>query len=87
MLTAFIGWLSSSFGSLMSLVIGWFTTQQQNQANANTAEQSAETSHQNDGSQSVEDKTSADAQNAALDKLEQQLDNPTPVTVSTEVKK
>lgn len=87
MLATIIAWLSQSwFGQIVGLVISWFAARKAAQDNADSAQQSAENEHQNDGAQSVADKTSADAQNAALDKLEQQLDNPTPVVVTQEKK-
>lgn len=86
-LTAILGWVSQSwFGQLVSAGLQWFQTKQQEQSAANTAEQSAESQHQSDGAQSVADQVSSDAQNAALDNIEKQLDNPTPVVVTQEPK-
>lgn len=82
MLASIIGWLSQSwFGALINAGLQWWTRRKEAQTSAENAENSAIDSHQSDGAQSVADKTSADAQNAALDKLQQELDNPTPVVV------
>jgi hypothetical protein len=67
------GWINS--------IVGYFQAQAAEQTAANTAEGTAETAHQNDGSQSVVDQTSTDAQNSALDGIANQIDNPTPVVV------
>lgn len=69
----------------INLVIGWFQKRAADQTAADGLEQTAETQHQNDGAQSVEDKISADAQNEALDQLEQGLKDPTPIVVTLPV--
>lgn len=74
--------LFPTIASWINLVIGWFQKRAADQTAANNAESQAETQHQNDGAQSVDDKTSIDAQQAALDKLKEQIDNPTPVVVT-----
>ena len=80
MITAILAFLSQSwFGQIISAALSWYTTWQANRAAAASSEQQAETDHQDDGAQSVADKDSSDAQNAALDNIENQLDNPTPV--------
>lgn len=66
----------------LNLIIGYFQTSAQNQANQNTSVQSGIAAHNNDGAQSVADQLSTDAQIAALKKLDQQIDNPTPVEVA-----
>lgn len=82
-LVALFNWLSGQwFGQAVTAAIGWFQKRQQQQADANQAEQQAEQQHQTDGAQSVADQTSSDAQNAALDQLERQLDNPVEITVN-----
>lgn len=64
-------------------IVNWWSGVQAAQTAATNAETSAEQQHSTDGAQSVEDKTSTDAQNAALDAVQQQLENPTPVVVVT----
>lgn len=59
--------------SWVNLVIGYFQKQSADDAAAAGAELDAEGEHQDDGAQSVADKSSADAQNAALDKIKQDL--------------
>lgn len=82
-LTAIMAFLSQSWiGQLVNIGINWWNARKAAQDGADSAQQTAETQHQADGAQSVADKTSADAQNEALDKLEQQIDNPTPVVVT-----
>lgn len=65
----------------INLVVGWFQARSAAQDAANTAETTAMTQHQNDGAQSVSDKDSSDAQNAAIDQLENQIDNPIPIVI------
>lgn len=67
----------------INLIVGWFQAKEAAQTAANTSESNAEADHQNDGLQSVSDKTSSDAQNAALDAVQAGLENPTPVVVTT----
>lgn len=82
MLTSIIAFLSQSwFGQIIGLVITWWANRKAAQDAANSAEGAAETAHQNDGAQSVNDRTSSDAQNQALDDLEKQLDTTPPVVI------
>jgi hypothetical protein len=82
MLTTILAFLSNSWvGQIISTALSWYTTWQANQAAAASAEQQAESSNANDGAQSVLDQESDDAQNAALDNVENQIDNPTPIVV------
>lgn len=66
----------------INLVVGWFQARAAAQTAADSAETTAMTQHQNDGAQSVSDKDSSDAQNAALDQLEKQIDNPIPIVIT-----
>jgi len=85
-----IALIASIFPTLagwLNMILGFFQQRAANQTAANQAETAAEASHSGDGALSVAGKTSDDAQNAALDQLAQQLDNPTPiVVVKAEVK-
>jgi hypothetical protein len=65
----------------INMLVSWFQAQKQLQTDQNTAVSTAIQQHEQDGAQSVADQNSSDAQNAALDKKEQQIDNPTPVVV------
>ncbi len=65
----------------INLIVGFFQNRAAAQNSANTAENTAMSEHQSDGAQSVADKISGDAQLAALKKLADQMDNPTPVVV------
>lgn len=65
----------------LSIIANWWQGKAQAETDATNAEGTAETQHQNDGAQSVDDKDSADAQNTALDDLKEGLSNPTPVIV------
>lgn len=67
----------------INLVVGFFQNKEAQQTAATTAEANAEEAHEDDGSQSVADATSDDAQNAALNQIQQQLENPTPIVVVT----
>lgn len=83
MLASIIAWLSQSwFGSIVGFVVSWVQQRIASQNAANSAEQAAEGQHQTDGAQSVADQGSSDAQNAALDGLAQQLDNPVQAVVT-----
>ena len=62
--------------SWANLVIGYFQNKSAEQTAADTAEATAETQHNSDGAQSVADKASDDAQNAALDQADKVHDNP-----------
>lgn len=78
-----IAWLSESwFGQIVSFFLSWWSNKQAAQNAANQAEQNAEQQHSADGAQSVLDQQSDDAQNAALDGLANQLDNPIQGTVT-----
>lgn len=77
-----IATLFPTIAGWINLLIGWFQQKAADQKAANDAETSAEQQHQADGAQSVGDKQSDDAQNAALDEIQQQLENPTPVVVT-----
>lgn len=63
-------------------IVSWWQGLQAAQTAATGAESTAEQAHQSDGAQSVSDKTSIDAQDAALNTIQQQLENPTPVVVT-----
>ena len=67
----------------INLVVEWFQARAAAQTASNQAEGQAETQHQTDGQQSVVDGASDDAQNVDLDQQAQQLDNPTPVVVTS----
>jgi hypothetical protein len=62
-------------------IINWWSGVEQAQAGANSAESAAEAAHQNDGAQSVADAVSGASQNASLDAIANQLDNPPPATI------
>lgn len=68
----------------INLILGYFQAKKQAEDAANSAEIKAESEHQNDGAQSVIDQESSDAQNAALDKIKDQLSDPIPVVVITQ---
>jgi hypothetical protein len=82
MIATIIAWLSQSwFGQIVGLAISWYTNWQAQKTAAANAETSAELAHQDDGAQSVDDRNSTDSQNSALDQIEKQIDNPTPIIV------
>lgn len=83
MFTSIIAWLSQGwFGQVIGFALNWWTTRQQNIQNALSAETQAEVDHQNDGAQSVADRESSALQNAALDKIQNELEHPTPVQIT-----
>lgn len=65
-----------AFLPFISKIIDWFAAKKAEQTAADNAEQTAEQQHANDGLQSVSDKDSSDAQNAALDKIKEELSKP-----------
>jgi hypothetical protein len=67
----------SAIGSFFSWLLSWFVAEQANQSAANQAEQTAEAAHNADGSQSVTDQQSDDAQNASLNQVQQTLQGST----------
>lgn len=73
--------LFPTIASWINLIVGYFQARAAAQTAADSAETTAMTQHQNDGAQSVEDKDSSDAQNAALDQLANQIDNPIPIVI------
>lgn len=82
MFSAILAFLSQSwFGQLVGLAINWWTARQQAQTDQNSAVSTGEAQHENDGAQSAADQDSSDAQNAALDQLAKQMDNPTKIVV------
>lgn len=78
----FLATIFPTIAGWINLIIGYFQQKAADQKAANDAETVAEQQHQADGAQSVSDKESDDAQNAALDQIQQQLENPIPVVVT-----
>ena len=81
MWTSILALLPTVFGWINS-IIGYFSNKSAEQTSADQAEQSSEDSHEDDGAQSVAGMDSDDAQQAALDQLDQQEDNPVKITVT-----
>lgn len=62
----------------VNVIFDWFKARAKAQDDQNKAVSQSQDYHQNDGAQSVTDKQSADAQNAALDQMKKDLDTPKP---------
>lgn len=65
----------------INMIINFFSGRAKATSGAAQSMEDAKVQHQNDGAQSVASRTSVDAQMDALDQLEDQLDNPTPIVV------
>lgn len=84
MFASILAWLTQSwFGQVVSFALSWWNSHEQAITDQSNAVNTALGQHDQDGATSVADTVSSDAQNAALDAAEKQLDNPTPVVVTT----